>query len=56
MIFVAANNLNGTVAQIDMEENNYDERKQSILLVEDNISMINYLFKNYRKSTMSLPL
>ncbi len=47
--FVAANNLNETVAQIDMEENNYDERKQSILLVEDNISMINYLFKKLQE-------
>jgi|CXWL01.1.fsa_nt_gi signal transduction histidine kinase/DNA-binding NarL/FixJ family response regulator len=32
-------------AQLNIEENQHDEEKRTILIVEDNISMINYLLK-----------
>lgn len=40
---VAVTNILGTLTQIDLEESIYNEEKQTILLVEDNVSMLNYL-------------
>ncbi len=36
-------NILGTLTQIDLEESIYEKEKQTILLVEDNVSMLNYV-------------
>ncbi len=46
---VAVNNILTNIAQIDLEESIYDEKKETILLVADNVSMINYLVKKLKE-------
>ena len=42
------NNILASVEDISVKETGFDENKETILLVEDNVSMINYLLKKLR--------